>query len=81
MLKAKTDLGSQMYAQEISEFMSPVRSWALSAILNTFNDRSFVSAIHSKVEVTYNNFVMLKTNTQPEPAMRIARTKSLQAKI
>jgi hypothetical protein len=73
-MKTKTDLGSQVDANETSESMSAIPRY-LSNVSNTLNDHLFVSAIRSTVEVTYDENV--KSKNTPEPTTRnVSSTKS-----
>ena len=74
IMKAKTDLGSEIDAHETSESMSAVPR-VLSDISNTLNDNLFVSAIRSTVETSYDDFIKAKT-TPESMKTNIASTKS-----
>ena len=81
IMKAKTDSNSLLDALEMSESMSLV-SCALSDISNTLNDRLFINAIRSKVEVTYDDYIESNSTTNKtktksaQSTMKIANTKS-----
>jgi hypothetical protein len=66
--------GSLFDAKEVSESISVVPR-VLSDISNTLNDRLFVSAIRSTVEVTYDDTVKTKIDTESTKA-RISSAKT-----
>ena len=73
-MTTKTDVGSQIDAQEMTEAISAVPCTSSDAS-NALNDRLFVSAVCLTVEVMHDKFV--KSKTVPKSAERtVASTKS-----
>jgi CCR4-NOT transcriptional regulation complex NOT5 subunit len=75
IMKASTENTSRISAIEMVESISPVPC-ILSDISNTLNDRLFVNAIRSTVEVTYAESVKLQSMPNEKENTKVASAVS-----